>query len=163
MRRIALYSILSLLFILLQTTVVRFLSIGRIVPDILLIWVVYVAVRQGQVAGTVAGFLIGLVIDLLSGSDGMLGLAALTKTVAGFLAGFFYDENKTFQTLGGYQILIAVGVTSVLQNVIYFVIFLQGSEVGWWGAILLYGLPTSFYTVVVALLPMFAYARKYLT
>ena len=163
MRRIALYSILSLVFILLQTTVVRFLSIGRIVPDIVLIWIVYVALREGQIAGTTAGFSLGLVLDLLSGSDGMLGLAALTKTVAGFIAGYFYDENKIFQIIGGYQALIALGVASVLQNVIYFVIFLQGSGIAWWGAIVLYGLPTTFYTIVVALLPMFVYARKYLT
>jgi rod shape-determining protein MreD len=163
MRRIALYTLLSLLFILLQTTVVRFLSIERIVPDILLIWVVFIAVRQGQTAGTLAGFLIGLVVDFLSGADGMLGLASLSKTVAGFVAGYFYDEHKTFQTLGAYQFLIIVAVASVLQNVIYFVIFLQGTDIGWWGAIVLYGLPTSFYTVVVALLPMFAYARRYLT
>jgi len=40
-----------------------------------------------------------MVVDLLSGADGMLGLSALAKTIAGFVAGYFYNENKTLQTL----------------------------------------------------------------
>jgi rod shape-determining protein MreD len=163
MRRIGTYTLFSLLLVLLSTTLLRFLTIGDIAPDILLIWVVYIAIREGQMAGTVAGFLIGLAVDLLSGTDGMVGLAALSKTVGGFLAGYFYNENKTLQTLGGYQFLIAVGVVSLVHNVIYFLIFLQGTELSWWRIIVSYGVPGTVYTVAAALLPMFVIARRHLT
>lgn len=155
--------LLSLLFILLQTTLIKYLAIGTIAPDILLLWIVYLAIREGQMAGTTAGFFIGLVLDLLSGKDGMLGLAALSKTVGGFCAGYFYNENKTFQTLGGYQFILGVVVVSIAHNLVYFLIFLQGSEVTLWDAILLYGMPTTLYTAAMGLLPMFAFARKYLS
>ncbi len=153
----------SILFLLLHTTLVRYLAIETIVPDLLLIWIVYLAVRRGQIAATTAGFFIGLVADILAGSDGMLGLSALSKTVAGFVAGYSYNENKVFQTLGGYPFVVIVTLASLVHNLIYFFIFLQGSDLSWWSGIVLFGLPTTLYTVAVSLLPMFAFGRKYLS
>ncbi len=161
MRRTIADILLSLLLFLVHSTLVKFLSIRDITPDILVVWIVYLSIREGQLVGTVAGFLIGLAVDLMSGSDGMLGLSALAKTVAGFAAGYFYNENKTQQTLGGYPFIIAVAVASLLHNIIYFVIFLQGSPLGLQSIILMYGIPATLYTAAVGFLPMFAFARKY--
>ena len=163
MRRVASYTLGSLLLVLLSTTLLQFLTIRDLAPDILLVWIVYIAIREGQIAGTSAGFLIGLAVDLLSGDDSMVGLSALSKTVGGFLAGYFYNENKTMQTLGGYQFLIAVGVVSLVHNVIYFLIFLQGTESRPWQIILSYGVLGALYNVATGLLPMFVVARKNLT
>jgi len=163
MQRVLAYIIISLALLVLQTSLVSYLAISNIVPDVMLLWVVYIAIREGQAAGTIAGFGAGLLLDFLSGTNGMLGLSALSKTVAGFAAGYFYNENKTLQTLGSYQFVIAVTVTSLLHNVIYFLIFLQGTDVGWWGAVLRYGIPTTVYTAAFSLLPVFAYARRYLS
>lgn len=163
MHRAITYTVVSLLILLLTTTLVRFLSVDQIVPDLILVWIVYIAIREGQIAGMCAGFILGLLVDLLSGPDGMTGLGALSKTIAGFLAGYFYNENKTLQTLGGYQFILAIGVVSLVHNVIYFLIFLQGTEMSWWKMIVAYGVPTTLYTAAVGLLPMFAIARKYLS
>jgi rod shape-determining protein MreD len=163
MRRTIAYILLSIVLLVFSTTLLKFLAIDDIVPDVLLIWIVYLAIKEGQFAGMVAGFLIGLTFDLLSGPDGMLGLSALTKTLAGFLAGYFFDENKTFQTLGGYQFLLAVGLITLVHHAIYFLIFLQGTDIGWGRTLLFYSIPDTFYTTAVSLLPMFAIARKYLS
>jgi len=93
----------------------------------------------------------------------MLGLAALAKTFAGFTAGYFYNENKTHNTLGGYQFIVIVAIASVVHNTLYFIIFLQGSGLSWMQSVLSYGMPTTAFTAAVALLPMFAFARKYLS
>ena len=162
-RRIGFDILLSLLFLVLQTTLIKFLAINTVVPDILLIWIAYVAIRQGQIAATTTGFFLGLAVDLLSGRDGMLGLAALSKTVGGFVGGYFYNENKTTQTLQGFRFITVVLVISIVHNLIYFLIFLQGTGLSWWDAVMWYGIPTSLYTAATALLPMFAFARKYLS
>ena len=160
MRRTSGYILFSVLMVLLQTTLARYLAIEGIVPDLLLIWVVYLALREGQAAATTAGFFLGLLVDLISGRDGMLGLAALSNTVGGFVAGYFHNENKIVQLLGGYQFILIVAVASIVHNVLYFIIFLQGTEVGWLDAVVLYGLPTTVYTAALALLPMFVFSRR---
>jgi rod shape-determining protein MreD len=160
-RRAVFYILLSLLFVVIDSTLVKFLSIANIVPDILLVWIAYIAVREGQIAGTTAGFLIGLAMNLMNATDNLLGLAALAKTFAGFTVGYFYNENKIHNTLGGYQFIVIVAVASVVHNTLYFTIFLQGSDLGWTRSVLFYGIPTTVYTTAVALLPTFAFARKY--
>ena len=151
---------LTLMFVLLQTTIAQYLAVGGFSPDIALIWIVYLSIRRGQVTGTMAGFFVGLVLDLLSGNDGMLGLAALSKTVGGFTAGYFFNENKTVQTLGSYRFILIILSVSLVHNLIYFIIFLQGSGAHWWQAILLYGVPAALYTAAVGLIPTFVFARR---
>jgi rod shape-determining protein MreD len=152
----------AVVVLLLQTTVVRFLAIGGVVPDLVLLWIIGIAVRRGQLAATVTGFGLGLVFDLLSGPDGMLGLSAMANSVAGFIAGYFYSENKVLQTLGGVRLLFITAIASAAHDLLYFFVILQGLGLPWGEMLLLYALPTTAYTVAVALLPMFAYARKVL-
>ncbi len=159
MRQFFFYLFLTLLFLVIHATLVNFLTIGDAIPDILIIWVVYIALTKGQMSGLLAGFAIGLFVDLISG--GVLGLSALTKALAGFSAGYFFNENKTEQTLSTWKFVIAVGISALLHNVIYFVIFLQGTDVGWWLALVLHGIPSTFYTTALATVPMFVFRRKY--
>ena len=163
MRQTALDGLLTLLVIVVQTTLVRYLAIGGLTPDLALLWIVYVAVRRGQIPATTIGFSAGLVLDLLSGADGMLGLAALAKTISGFIAGYFYSENKTMQTLSSYRFILTLLFVATVHNLVYFIIFLQGSDVNWWGAVLFYGIPSAVYTAAVGLIPMFVFARRSLT
>jgi rod shape-determining protein MreD len=150
--------LLTLLLVTFQTTIVSFTSIANIIPDVMLIWIVYIAVTQGQIPATVYGFAIGLLLDLISGQ--FLGLSALSKTIAGFLAGYFYHENKIEINLANYQFLLFVGMASLAHNLIYFIIFTQGSDVGLFTAIFRFGIFSSLYTTFVATIPMFVHARR---
>jgi len=154
--------LLSVLVLLLQTTLARFLVIQGIVPDLVLLWVITIAIRRGHIPATIAGFSLGLALDLISGPDGVLGLAALSKTVGGFLAGYFYNENKILQTMGGYQLLLITALVALIHNLLYFFVFLQGSGLGWVTMMGRYGIPAAVYTTAIAVLPMLAYARKVL-
>jgi rod shape-determining protein MreD len=136
------------------------IAVGGVAPDLPLVAVVYIALRYGQIPGTLAGFGTGLALDLLSAGDGVMGLSALAKTVAGFLAGYFYSETKAQQLLGGYEFIILVGSAAVVHNVLYFIVLLQGTDIGWSLAILRYGIPSALYTAAVALIPMFIVSRR---
>jgi rod shape-determining protein MreD len=151
--------VFGLLF--LQTTFIPLLSLGGMVPDLLLVWVVFTGLRRGRVETTVAGFLVGLLQDLVSTQ--LFGLAALSKTVAGFLAGYFYNENKTDQTLGTYRFLLIVGLCSLVHNSIYFLIFLQGTDSSLILSTAQFSLATTAYTMAVSALPMFAFSRRLAT
>ncbi len=159
MRQILFYVFLTLFFLAVHATLINYITIGNAIPDILLIWIVYIALTRGQMSGLLAGFFIGLFIDFISG--GVLGLSALTKTLAGFFAGYFFNENKTEQTLSTWKFVVAVGLAALLHNAIYFLIFLQGTDVGWWRALILHGIPSTLYTTALAMIPMFIFRRKF--
>lgn len=144
--------------VLLQMIFMPYLAIGGFLPDLLLIWVVFTALRYGQIEAMVAGFVVGLFQDLLATQ--LLGLAALSKTLAGFLGGYFFNENKTDQTLGSYQFLLIVGLCSLVHNIVYYTVFLQGSDVPLAWTVILFSLATTLYTGAISALPMFAFARK---
>jgi rod shape-determining protein MreD len=160
MKTAAVAAFVSVLVVLLQTTVAPVLGIAQVVPDFLLVWIAILGIRHGRFAATGAGFLLGLAVDLISGADGMLGLSAFCKSLAGFVAGSFYNENKTPQSLGGSTLIIATAAAALIHNIVYFLVFLQGSDIGSWEAILRYGLPATAYTTALALLPMFVFGRR---
>jgi rod shape-determining protein MreD len=152
-------ALVALLLLILQTTFIPFLSLADFLPDILLIWVVYVAVRRGQVEATITGFLVGLLQDAVSMQ--FFGLGALTKTIAGFVAGYFFNENSTEQTLGSYRFLTIILVSSFVHNIIYYGIFLQGIQDSVVPVMLEFSIATSLYTALLSVLPMFTFVRKY--
>lgn len=148
-----------LALLLLQTTFVPFLSIGGFLPDPLLLWVVYVAIRRGQMEATITGFLVGLLQDAVSMQ--FFGLSALTKTIAGFVAGYFFSDNSTEQTLGSYRFLTILFLSSFIHNIVYYGIFLQGIQDSVFSTMIEFSIVTSLYTVVVGVFPMFTFVRKY--
>jgi rod shape-determining protein MreD len=151
---------ISLAVLLLQTLIMPYVAIGSIIPDLVLIWIVYLAVTRGHIAGSTAGFILGLTLDVLAGDDGMLGLTAFTKTLAGFLAGYTFSENKTVQTLTSSQFPLIVTVTALAHNLLYFIVSLQGSDIAWQSAVVRFGLPATAYTGLAALIPMFIFSRR---
>ncbi|BCS34500.1 hypothetical protein TBR22_A37280 [Luteitalea sp. TBR-22] len=76
----------ALLAALMLQTVVGYQLFGRLIAmDLVLVVVVGTAIFFGPTAGLVAGTVAGLCQDALSG--GVLGVAGLAKTLAGFVAG----------------------------------------------------------------------------
>jgi len=155
------YAVFTVVFVVLQTKVMGLLNLEGVTPDILTVWVVYIALKEGQLPATVWGFCIGLFSDLVTGN--FIGLSALAKTICGFTAGYFHNENKTSLTLASYRFLVVVLVASIVHNTAYFVLYTRGSDLGIVAAVFQYGLATTFYTTTLSLLPMFAFGRKYLT
>ena len=153
-------SVLAILvLLLLQTTFIPFLSMGGFLPDVLLIWVVYIAVTRGQMEATITGFAVGLLQDVVTIQ--FFGLSALTKTLAGFVAGYFFNENLTEQTLGSYRFLLITLLSSFVHNVLYYGIFLQGIQDALLTTMVEFSVAVSLYTALMSVFPMFTFVRKY--
>jgi rod shape-determining protein MreD len=73
------------LAVALQTTLARFTAGSRWMFDMVLLAVVYVALRWGASAGVIGGTLGGLLQDALAGTT--IGVGGLAKTIIGFVAG----------------------------------------------------------------------------
>lgn len=114
------YIISILIFIpvlIIQTTVVPLVSIGEVVPDLILILLVYYSMTEGQIYGTVLGFIYGLFFDLVTGS--LLGSTMIAKTVAGFVAGYFSSENKVDIYLMFFNFGLIVFLAALVDQIIY--------------------------------------------
>lgn len=153
------YSILlffPLLFI--QTTIIPFLAIGAVIPDLILILLVFYSITRGQIYGSVLGFIYGFLFDIITGS--LLGSAMIAKTLAGFTAGYFSSENKMDQYLVSYNFALIVLICSLIDSTIsgifssinftsnIFIIFFQNA------------LLPSIYSSAIALMGMIFYPKR---
>jgi rod shape-determining protein MreD len=156
--------ILSLLIffpvLLIQTTVVPLISINGIIPDLVLILLAFYAVKQGQIYGTVLGFIYGFFFDLITGS--LLGSAMLSKTLTGFIAGYFYNENKQELYFKSYTFALVVLLCGVIDSIVYsFFTTIEFST----NILLLFfeqGFMPGLYSAVVSVFIIIFYPKRYL-
>ena len=80
---------------LLQCTIMDYISIGSITPNLPLILCVAMGLMRGRKVGLWTGFFSGLFIDLFYGS--LFGFYALIYMYAGYISGYafrsFYDDD----------------------------------------------------------------------
>ena len=136
------YSFVFLFAIILQFTLVHFIEILHWRPDLLLIVLVSFSLRKGPNWGMTIGFAVGLVQDLLSAH--LIGLTALSKTDAGFVAGSlrgkFAERTEFFLTLF---------ICGLLHDLIYFFIYILGENFSFQSLIILYTIPNLMYTILI--------------
>ena len=148
------YAVLLVILAIVQKTLIWLLAVTSydITPDIVLIGLVYIGIQKGKITSSVGGFLIGLILDFFSFS--FLGLMALSKASAGFLAGFFNNENKIDRYTKSYIFVIIVFVCSLVNNFLYFALYYQGTLLSFADILLRYIIPTAVYTALISILPL---------
>lgn len=149
--------LISIPLIVIQIVVVPFFSIDNIGPDLLLILVVYFAVKYGQINGLTVGFIIGMMFDLSSG--GLLGSAMFSKTLSGFIAGYFHNETSVDTNLSTYNFSLIVLLCAIIDSATYSI--LGGSLVNLSTAALIInnGLFPGLYTSALSM-PLFIFRSK---
>lgn len=140
-----LFEILYLGFaFLLQGSIMGYLAIGPVRPDLILGSIAYIALRRGPLHGTIVGFLVGLFQDLSFG--GGLGLNSLSKSVIGFAAGRvssgLYKERYWTQ-------VVVLACSVVAHDLIYFAVLYPGNIRELALSILRVSLGSAVYTAVV--------------
>lgn len=105
--RIAGLAIATVVALVAQTTLARFVS-GTIVVDLVLVVVVYAALLAGPVSGLLTGTFAGLLQDALS--IGVIGIGGLAKTIVGFLAGVIGTQFIVSQAPSRFVVFFAATV-----------------------------------------------------
>ena len=94
-RKILFYLFFIIFFLLLQTTLLKHVSIFGVMPNILITFTIVTAIVRNSTEGSVVGFFSGLCIDMQFGS--VLGFHALLMLYLGMAAGSIskrvYREN----------------------------------------------------------------------
>jgi rod shape-determining protein MreD len=136
--------------VLIQLTLVPLISIEEIVPDLLLIAVVYFSIYYGQSFGTITGASYGLLYDLISGN--LVGSSMLSKTVAGFVAGYFSSETRREKYLNTYSFSIVVFITALIDTVIFSFFSVIDFNTNFIAVLINYALLPSIYTSLLSIL-----------
>jgi rod shape-determining protein MreD len=148
----------AVLAVVLQVVLSNTLSVLGAVPDLALIYLVWVVIRRGQFVAELTGFGLGLLLDVLS--SGALGSHSLTYTIVGFLLGYFANPDQIEQRLRNWPFLLFVATATLLNGLIYYALFKLTAGVSladyFTGQI---GLATV-YTTIVAVAPMFYASRR---
>ena len=87
MKRVLVEILIIITAFILQSTVFRVISLGGIVPNLLIIITSAFGIMRGRRAGMLTGFTCGLLIDIFFGS--VIGFYALVYMVIGYLNGIF--------------------------------------------------------------------------
>jgi len=106
-----------LIVLLVQITVIPLIAIAGVIPDLVLISLVYYSISRNQFYGTVLGASYGFFIDLITGS--LLGSSMLSKTIAGFTAGYFSTETKKEININTYIFSLIVFICALIDSVIF--------------------------------------------
>jgi rod shape-determining protein MreD len=152
------YGIVALVLAVIKVVLLDLIAVSSITPDLILILVVWIALKEGQFVALFAGFTCGLLFDIVS--IDVIGTNALTKTIVGLIAGWFYKENQADFTIGSFRFLGIVFLCSVVHNLVYNVFYIRPSQIDFATFFLKYGLATSLYTTVIAVFPMFIKQRR---
>lgn len=156
--RYMVYAATAVLLSAFQVIFVSFIAIEGVTPDLVLIWCIWVALYEGQLVGMVVGFGTGLVFDAIASA--VLGSNALAKVIASFIAGYFYKEGMERQRTGSWSFILIVTVCGAIHNLIYYFFYLRPTEVNFYTFFLHYGVFTTLYTSVAAIIPKLIASRK---
>lgn len=148
------YAIIFLIVLVIDLNVIDLISIKGITPDIVLIYLIFISLREPQTTSTIIGFTAGLVQDLFSLS--MLGLSSLTKSVSCFITSFFQRSKGIYSLL---QLTIIFFIVTIIHDRIYQFIYLLGSDQKLFKSFLYHSVPKAIYTTIIALIMNFIFGR----
>jgi len=140
--------IISLVLTVFQLAVVPYFEVSSILPDILIIILVLYSISYGNLFGAILGFLIGVIFDLSSG--GVLGITMFSKTLAGFTAGYFYNQHKLDKNLTSFNFIIFVFITALIDSFVRGMLVIDAVNFNIYFLVLENGLFPALYTAMFA-------------
>jgi len=134
--------------VILQVGIAAQLSVFGVVPNLVFLVVVTLALLEGPVAGSVAGFAGGLLFDLLGAS--VVGPYALVFCIVGYVAGLIHANMFA----EGWLLPVSVVFIASLSAEITYGVIMAVLDIGlpFWSALVRIMLPGALYNTLLAVL-----------
>lgn len=132
---------------LLQSTVMPYLKVFGVMPNLMLLAVVAWTLLRGPGEGIVWGFLGGIFVDLLSRAP--LGLSALALVFVSYLSSF--AEQTLYRNHPALPLIVVLIVTPIYDIAVLVLLRLTGQAVDWLVSLLYFTLPATVIHVVLML------------
>lgn len=155
MKKVVYYTIYLFVIALIQLTLIDYISIFNIKPNIFLCFVVSIALLCGTLEGAIIGFFAGLIQDITSGK--IIGLYALLGLYLGIVMGAvnkrLYRENIII------SIFFTFISTIVYELIVCLSMVISGNQIDMLYALWNIILPESVYNSVIGI-PMYIIATR---
>ncbi len=148
MRKALPTAIVLLVAVILQTSVVPYLAIFGVVPNVLFLVVITLGLTEGPAAGGVAGFIAGLLIDLLG--TGVVGPMALILCLVGYGVGMLQANMFAEGWLLPVTTVLIASVLTEISHGVVLAVLQPGTD--FWRALFSVMLPGAIYNTAVAVL-----------
>ena len=113
-------ALIALLIYFLQENFFSWFTIAGVMPNLFVIYILFIGLFSGKNKGTVYGLVIGLILDIIVGDK--IGIYTITLGGVGFLAGIF---AKNFSKDSRITIMLMVaGLTFLFELVVYILNYL---------------------------------------
>lgn len=134
--------------LVLQVMLAPHLAIGGVIPNFPLLVVVTLSFVEGPSAGAVAGFIAGLLLDLLS--TGPVGAWALVLSVTGYTAGMLSENLFAEGWLAPVTVAIIAGLLADFSYLL--AVTILGVGPSFWESLVRAVLPRALYNAVLVML-----------
>lgn len=148
-RKVFFLILLSVLAVLLQFLLINRIGIYDITADIVILPIAYISLNFGRFNGTLSGFFIGLLLDIISG---FWGVHTLTKTITGFFLGGFHTEGKGLSNWDRAQFLQIYFLALLVHFGIYSALNYLHIFNSFWDYLFVYVLGQSLYSLVFGIM-----------
>lgn len=146
MKRAVVFFIEIIICFVLQSSLYQFISLARVMPNLLIILVVSNAYMRGRMTGMTVGFFSGLLIDILFGN--VIGLYAMILLLIGYIAGF---ANRIYSRDDFTLPLVFIALADFAYQFLYYIFeFLLRGKLDFLYYFRILILPELIYTVAVA-------------
>ncbi|HHL72208.1 MAG TPA: rod shape-determining protein MreD [Bacteroidetes bacterium] len=139
------YLLIFFALLILQIRIIPFLSIGKLLPDVLLIGIVVLGVREGGVAAMITALFVGLMKDAFTTS--WIGASMLGLVAAGFLAGLYRHARYRMGVQGKLLFLFMI---MFVYNLIYYFLYLIDTRLSVVDLVVQFAIPAAIYTFILA-------------
>ncbi len=143
--RYLLYVLAILIAMAMQSTVLDFIAIYGIVPDLIIIVVCSISFLEDRRRGTIWGFFIGLIEDVTG--SGLLGSLALSRSIVAFFASTILHFRSMHKAASASVVILLL---CLINNLLLFFIRMHGTAALMKGLLMQVIFP-SIYTVLVAI------------
>ena len=155
---------LRLIIVGILAVTLQWLFFGRLVlwgaiPDVTLLFVLWSAVRYGQMKGCLTGFLVGFALDAIYG---LWGIHMFVKTLIGFLVGFLNIIDGQVFERSIRRIIEMTLVASLTHNSLMALFVLLLGEVSWEHLLWSMCVGSTLYTTCVVYLVAIFWGRSYI-
>ncbi len=120
--------ILTIFIYILQANFFNWFTISGIMPNLFVIYVLFIGLFSKKTMGATYGFIIGILLDLIIGTK--VGLNAVGLALVGFLAALF-DKNfsKDSRVTIMVMIMVATAIFEILIYILNYIILVTNLEI----------------------------------